>query len=133
MFEYNYIIKFHDVDAAGIIFFSNAYKIAHDAYQELMNSFKLEEDFFQNKKYAFPIIHSEADYLKPLQFNDKIIVKANTNRVSNTSYEFNFNFYNTNDEVCVVVKTVHVCVELKSFKKSSLPELLKDKLKELVK
>ncbi len=39
MFTYKTKISLHDTDAAGIIFFANQFKIVHDAYEDLLESF----------------------------------------------------------------------------------------------
>jgi len=128
MFEYKYRIKFHDVDAAGIIFYANIFKIAHDAFQEMLWSFELSVKYFSDKEYAFPIVHSEADYFSPLKFNQEIIVKISVIDVNENSFKIIYLFTNENKIRFAEVKTVHVCVDKTKFDKTKLPEYLKLKL-----
>ena len=45
IFYYQTKIKLHETDAAGVIFFNNLFKIAHDAYEALLEkiNFSIKE------------------------------------------------------------------------------------------
>lgn len=122
MFKYDYKIKFHDVDAAKIVFFGNVYKIAHDAYQEMLNGFELKEDYFTSENYVIPIVHSEAEYFSPLKFNQDIKIKISVLKIGESSFELRYDFMDEKDYRYVCVKTVHVLVDKKSFKKTKLTD-----------
>ena len=128
MFKYNHTIKFHEVDAAGIIFFANVYKIAHDAYQDFLFSLNFEENYFESKKYAIPLVHSSADYLKPIKFNDNITIEIKVVKLGDSSFELSYNFLNEKNEVMAQVETVHVMIEKENFKKTAITEELKESL-----
>ena len=128
MFKYSHIIKFHEVDAAGIIFFANVYKIAHDAYQNFLFSLDLDENYFESKHYAIPLVHSSADYLKPIKFNDTVTIEVKVVKLGESSFELNYNFLNEKNEITVQVETVHVMIEKENFKKTNIPEKLKKNL-----
>lgn len=131
MFEYKYKVKFHDVDAAGIIFYANVFKIAHDAYQEMLYSFNLDEDYFTSKNFAIPIVHTEADYLKPICFGDELNIQIKTVKIGNSSFILEYDFIDQDFEKKVKVNTTHVFITKDFIKKVDLPELIKSKLKSL--
>lgn len=122
MYKYNYTVKFHDVDAAGIIFHANVFRIAHDAYQEMMNEYNFSAEYFTSEKYGYPLVHTEADYFLPLKFNQKIIVEIAIKEIRENSFEINYKFCDETNTKFVEVKTVHVCIDKSNFKKTKLPE-----------
>lgn len=66
MFTYKTTIKLHETDAAGLLFFSQQFKLIHDAYEELLDSRRDRFRGHAKKEDFLPIVHAEADYKKPL-------------------------------------------------------------------
>jgi len=128
MFNYVHKIKFHEVDSVGIVFFANVYKIAHDVYQEFLFSLNLNENYFESEKFAIPLIHSSADYFKPLKFNQNVNINLCIEKVGKSSFELNYNFKNEKEETLVKVKTVHVMISKPDFAKTEIPVDLKNEL-----
>lgn len=120
-------IHFYQCDPAGILYFANIYNIAHNALEEL---FLLKYiDFEKYKNYLLPIVHSEADYKKPLKFNDFIIVSMQLDNISDHSFSFRYEIINkSTNEISAIVKIVHTLIDKKNFQKvkifSELIEIL---------
>ena len=72
MYTYQTKIKLHETDAAGLLFFSNQFKLVHDAYEELLETIGLGfAELIRNKDYFLPIVHAEADFKLPLFVDDE--------------------------------------------------------------
>lgn len=127
MKKYKDKINFYDCDPAGILFFANIYKIAHKAYESFLLDISPERDFFSDGNILLPIIHSEADYIKPLTPGNKIEIEVSVSILRQSSFELTYNVL-LDDDLCAKVKTVHVAVDKKSFSKTNLPGNLKDSL-----
>ena len=127
MFKTNLRVNFYDCDPAGILFFANLYKFAHSAYEQMMENFNLEIDFFDDKNYVLPIIKSDAKFIKPIKAGDRLEVTILVSTLKDSSFELNYNFLQ-NNFVLAEVKTVHVCVDKNSFKKIELPSFFKEAL-----
>lgn len=132
MFTYEHVVKFHECDPAGIMFFGNVYFIAHDSYEVLINSRIPHFNFFANSAYAFPLIKSSAEYYHPAKQGQKLNVTVNTGAISGSSYTIEYNFF-VLDKLVASVKTDHVCVLKEGFKKNNLPEEVKGLLLSLLK
>jgi len=120
MFKVKRKINFYDCDAAGVLFFARIYELCHSAYEELIESFNLEEDYWNNEDYIVPIIKSEASYHKPLRYGEFVIIEIKVSQLKNSSFELNYECKNEKGEVTNKVRTVHVCVEKKTWKKIEL-------------
>ena len=74
MFTIKRKINFFDCDPAGIIFYSRIFEFSHSAYEQLISSFNLKENYWMNEDYVVPIIHSESEYVKPIKYGDEISI-----------------------------------------------------------
>lgn len=113
-------INFFDCDPAGIIFFSRIFDFSHSAYEQLIQSIELDEDYWNNPTYVVPIIHSECDYFKPLKYGDEIRIETSVSVLKNSSFELTYKI-KLNDEIYASVKTVHVFVNRKDWTKMEIP------------
>lgn len=128
IFEYALRIDFSDCDPAGIIFFANLQRKAHTAYELFMKDISPERDFFADREFVLPIINAESKFYLPLKAGDEISVLLSVSILKDSSFELHYKF-KKGGKLTAEVKTVHVCVDKKSFVKTGLPENLRDALK----
>lgn len=121
-------INFYDCDPAGIIFYSRIFDFSHSAYEQLIQSIKLDEDYWNNPFYVVPIIHTECDYFKPLKYGDEIRIETAVSLLKRSSFELTYKI-KLNDEIYASVKTVHVFVNKKDWTKMEIPSEIVEALK----
>src|SRR4030067_1880438 len=114
-------IHFYDCDAAGVLFFARIYELCHSAYEELIEDFNLKEDYWNNEDYIVPIIKSEASYHKPLKYGELVTIEIKVSQLKSSSFELNYICRNEKNEVTNKIRTVHVFVGKKDWKKRELP------------
>ena len=122
-------INFFDCDPAGILFYGNIFFFFHSAYEELISSFNLKINYWQNDEFVVPIIKSTADYLKPLRYGDELTIEVRATELRESSFELNYKCSNQSGDVCAEVSTVHVLIDKKTWQKKELTPELKDGLK----
>jgi 1,4-dihydroxy-2-naphthoyl-CoA hydrolase len=129
MFTLESIIRLHQADAAGIVFFANYFEIAHDAYEAFMQSIGFGFQHVINKTdFLLLIAHAEAHYRKSLVPGEQVRVQLRTEKIGRTSYVLQYTILDAaGDEVCTV-RTVHVAVDKKSGEKIPLPADLRKEL-----
>jgi 1,4-dihydroxy-2-naphthoyl-CoA hydrolase len=132
MFSVKKRISFYDCDPAGILFFARVYEICHSAYEEMIQSIDLEEDYWTNDNFVVPILKSEASYHKPIKYGEIITIEIVVCNLRDSSFELNYEIKNEKNEVCTKVKTVHIFVDKKSWKKIGIVEEVKKGLQEHV-
>ena len=133
MYTTQTFLKFYYTDAAGLLFFSNIFLIAHDVYEELLKEIGFElGHIIEKEDFLLPLVHAEADYKLPLRAGDKITIKTIVSRLGKTSYTISNQILNKDGNIAATVSTVHVCIEKKSGKKRVLPKLLKGGLEKFV-
>jgi YbgC/YbaW family acyl-CoA thioester hydrolase len=129
MFTTNVKVYFYDADPAGIIFYASLFKYVHAAYEDFLRSLHTERNFFFDKDYILPIIHAEADYVKPIRVGDELRIDVSVSAIRNSSFEISYRFYKNNGDFTAIAKTVHVCVIKEEFKKIELPKDFYNQLK----
>ena len=113
-------ISFYDCDPAGILFYGRIFEICHSAYEDLIRSFKLKSNYWNNDEYAVPIIHTEGEYLLPLRPGDEVTVEVTVSKLKESSFELSYACKNVKGEVTNQVKTVHIFVDKKQWKKTPI-------------
>lgn len=127
MIELKYKISFSDCDPAGIIFYSRVFEYCHRVYEELVNSFGLNENYWSNREYIVPIIKASSNYIKPLKYNDEIIIKLFVQHIKNSSFELHYEIFKDNN-LYVTANTVHVFINSVSWEKIEIPVYIKENL-----
>ena len=132
MFVYKVKINFFDCDPAGILFYGRIYEVCHSAYEAMVESFSLKENYWNNEDYVVPIISSSAKYRVPLTFNDTVTVEIGVSTLKDSSFELQYTCKNQDGTICVEVKTVHVFVNKITWKKKELSKQIHSGLKKYI-
>lgn len=122
-------LKFYHTDAAGILFFSHIFEIAHDAYEAMLDEIGFPiGKILGEMDFVLPLVHAEADYKLPLRPSDEIVIQASIKRLGSTSYTVAYQILNRENKTAATAETVHVVVDKFSGKKREIPPQLKDGL-----
>lgn len=122
------LIRFQDVDAAGIIFYPRLFEYCHDLLVRFFaeNGAPLPE-VLREKNWISPIRHAEVDYFKPLRFGDPVEVALVSAHLLTSEVTLGFRVARQggSGEVCAVAQSVHTFVDPQTFTRVSLPESLR--------
>lgn len=132
MYIYQTKIKLHETDAAGLLFFSNQFKIIHDAYESLLETIGFSfQELIRNKNYFLPIVHAQSDYKLPLFVGDVIEIQVKVTHIGKTSFTFSYQLLNAKKEIVGTAQTVHVTIDKSQHKKIPLPADMREKIEHL--
>ncbi len=121
-------INFFHCDPAGILFYARLFEICHSVYEEMINSFKLEENYWQNDDYVVPIVNCEAGFFKPVKPGEEVTVELLVSELKEKAFELSYKIKNRNDELVASAKTVHVFVDRKIWKGKAIIDSLRNGL-----
>ena len=98
-------------------------------YEEMLEEigFSISE-ILEHEDFLLPIIHSEADYKRPIKAGDELAINAAVDHIGNTSFSVVYQILNVENNVAATVKTVVVVIDKKTGKKRKIPERLKEGL-----
>lgn len=121
-FTYNRTVRFPDTDAAGVVYFANVLSICHEAYEESLGISGINlKSFFSNPSIAFPIVHANVNFFRPLFCGDRLLVNLTPQQLGVDKFEITYEIISDN---VVAAKAVsrHVCIDLSSRSKQELPD-----------
>jgi 1,4-dihydroxy-2-naphthoyl-CoA hydrolase len=125
MYRHKTIVRLPDADAAGILFFSNYFRFAHDAYESYMATIGFAfSRVLKEEPFLALIAHAEADYLRPLPHGEEVEVELRVVSVSNSSYTLEYVIRNRAGEAAAKLRTIHVVTD-KTGKSQPIPEKLR--------
>jgi len=128
MFTTKTIINFFDCDPGGILFYANLFKKAHSAYEEMMNEFDLDRNYFFDDDYIIPIKNANAEFIKPMYVGQDVTIHLSVSQLRKSAFELECKFIDDAGNIAAIVKTIHVLVDKNSFLKTDIPEELKNNL-----
>ena len=123
-FIYYYTVRFEDTDAAGVVYFSNILRICHEAYEVSLAASGINlKSFFTNPSVAFPIVHANVDFLRPMYCGDNLMISLLAEKIGLDKFEITYEMII--DEV-IVAKAItrHVCIDASSKMKQELPDYM---------
>jgi YbgC/YbaW family acyl-CoA thioester hydrolase len=122
MFTVKRKINFYDCDPAGILFYARLFEINHSVYEDMINSFKLKENYWSVDKYVVPIIKTDGAYFKPLRAGETVTINLSVTLLKENSFELTYEWRDNSGELAAKARTVHVFVDKNKWKKVPISE-----------
>ena len=127
MFKTSILVRFGDLDAAGIAYYPNLVNFLHEAF----------EDFFVGhvgKPYpevfraglAFPTVKVEMEFLHPVHYGDRVEVAVIVERVGRSSVQIRYEGA-VGARPVFRARNVAVVVDMRSFRPIQIPPWLRDR------
>ena len=124
-FEHVVTVRFNEVDRAGIAFFGRVYEYCHTAFEELlMATGSGITDIFERGGWGMPLVHSEADYTKPMRLGERLTIELTVPAIGKTSITFAYRVMGDDGKLRCTCKLVHAIVDFKTFQPRDVPEQL---------
>lgn len=91
-FAYDRTIRFHETDAAGVVYFTNLLTLCHEAYEAAIAEAGINvKRFFSGADgTAVPIVHAEADFFGPLFCGDRIRLTLTPKQLTPHSFQITY-------------------------------------------
>jgi 1,4-dihydroxy-2-naphthoyl-CoA hydrolase len=134
-FFYQRTVRFQDTDAAGVVYFANTLTMCHEAYEASLIAAGIEvRQFFKSgansscEAIAIPIVHAEADYLRPAFCGDHHEIQLTPTLQSDHAFEIQYIVYEADHPEKLVSKalTRHFCINSTSRQRQPLPQEILD-------
>lgn len=125
------VVRFGDIDEAGIVYYPRLVNYFHVAMEEFFGAV-LEIDyhsFLSQHRLGLPAVRLEVDFLHPLRYGDHIQVEIGIEKVGNSSIIWRYSVFRpAEDEPAVAARIVTVNIDMDSFEKRSVPDWLRQRL-----
>ena len=124
-FTYHRTIHFKDTDAAGVVYFSNALSMCHEAYEALLETLTIDlQTYFSGKTIAVPILHAEIDFFRPMHCGEQIYITVSGTLHQESEFTLKYEIYRNDlesERPIAKGNTRHVVIDIMTRKRSSLP------------
>lgn len=125
------IVRFGDLDEAGIVYYPRLVNYFHVAMEEFFGAV-LDTDypsFLSQHRLGLPAARLEVDFLRPLRYGDHIQVEVEIEKVGNSSIIWRYGIFRPGEhEPATKARVVTVIVDMDSFEKTPVPTWLRDRL-----
>lgn len=135
VFEFPVRVRYHEVDAQGVVF--NAWYLAW--FDEAMTEFLEHRDLSYRRMldagYDVQLVHTELDWRGGVGWGDDVVVAVSTARLGRTSFTLDFQVRvegATGREVTCDARTVYVVVAVDGSGKREIPPIISEALGEPV-
>jgi 1,4-dihydroxy-2-naphthoyl-CoA hydrolase len=131
MNPYQTCIHLKDTDATGVLYFSQQFSLALEAFEHFLKAQKLSlQKVIQENSFLLPIVHAEGDYFAPLLVGDEIEIFTFLEKTGNSSFTLHYKIMKEGRKIGQV-KIVHVTVSKKTNQSIPIPEILLKVLQQL--
>jgi YbgC/YbaW family acyl-CoA thioester hydrolase len=132
LFETRILVRFGDLDAAGIAYYPNLVNFLHEAF----------EDFFvghvgrpypevYREGIGFPTVKVEMEFCSPVRYGDHVDIGVAVERVGRSSVAIRYEGRVGGRKV-FTARNVAVTVDMKTFRPMELPTWLRDRFQEAI-
>lgn len=117
------LVRFGDVDPAGIAYYPRIHNFIHEAFENLWEEYigVRYYQLIQEDRVAFPMVHTEVDFKYPLHFGDRPIIKVTCFHMGRSSLGLRYVF-EVKGRVCVDARTTTTCIDADKLKSQPIPD-----------
>ncbi|OKH18211.1 acyl-CoA thioesterase [[Limnothrix rosea] IAM M-220] len=134
-YSYHRTVHLADTDAAGVIYFASLLNLCHEAYEHCLSEVGLNwQHLLEAKEFALPIIHAEIDFLRPVHWDDRLIIELFP--VSDAPSQFMVRYQillaiadQSPSKPVAIAITKHVAISPQTRQRRPLPAILEKWLK----
>ncbi|HEY9734744.1 MAG TPA: thioesterase family protein [Trichocoleus sp.] len=132
-FEYTRTVRFHETDAAGVVYFANGLILCHEAYEASLGAAGIDlRQFFSRGSVAYPIVQAQIDFRRPLSCGDRVVISLTPRSIEATGYAIAYHLtletdYTSSQDPAsdrrsvATAYTQHVCISTADRARQALP------------
>jgi 1,4-dihydroxy-2-naphthoyl-CoA hydrolase len=99
-------------------------RICHEAYEVSLAASGINlKSFFTNSSVAFPIVHANVDFFRPMYCGDNLVISLLPEKIGSDKFEITYEM--TVDEV-IAAKAItrHTCIDVSIRSRQELPNYM---------
>jgi 4-hydroxybenzoyl-CoA thioesterase len=125
-------VRFGHVDPAGIVYFPRIFDYIHDVFEELWEKHVGQRYYHLvlERKIGFPLVHSEADFHRPLHFGDLPVVRVSCFRLGRSSLGLRY-VMRLDEEDCLEARMTTACVDVSTMRSIPIPPEFRARFEEI--
>jgi 4-hydroxybenzoyl-CoA thioesterase len=128
VFTTSILVRFGDLDGAGIAYYPNLVNYLHEAFEDFFTGHvgRPYPEVFKGG-LGLPTVKLEMEFFSPVQYGDRVEVGVVVERVGNSSVQIRYEGSVTGKPV-FRARITAVIVDMKTFKSTTVPAWLRERL-----
>ena len=128
VFRQSRVVRFADVDAAGIVYYPRLLDYCHLAFEDFFEHAgdRPYSYWIQDERLGFPTVHLDVDFLRPVEYGCPLTVTARVERIGTRSVTFRFEGVLGDGGVAFRAEVTKVCVGMDTGRSQEIPPELRD-------
>jgi len=128
LFETEVLVRFGDLDPAGIAYYPNLVNYLHQAFEDFFADWvgRPYPEVFRDG-LGLPTVGLEMEFLSPVRFGDRVRVGVGVERIGQTSVQFRYTG-RVGERTVFRARNTAVVVEMAGFRPTPIPGWLRDRL-----
>ncbi len=125
-------VRFGDVDPAGIAYYPKIFELIHLAFEELWDVHvgRRYYHLIREDEIGFPLVHADVNFLSPLRFGDRPVVRVTCFRLGRSSIGLRYVF-SVAERECIDARMTVACVELRGLASHETPPEYRARFEEI--
>lgn len=125
-FSHQRLVRFPDVDAAGVVFFARYLEWFHDAYFAWLAAHGIDPTkMFEPGGWGTPLVHAEADFQASLVPGDRVGIELRSEKIGGSSFTLSYRMVGEQAKLHATGRTVHVCLDVTTRRPRPIPAALR--------
>jgi 4-hydroxybenzoyl-CoA thioesterase len=133
-FETTLIVRFGQVDYAGIMFYPRFFDNFHAAFEDMFGE-RLGVPYMsilKDRRIGFPTVNIDTDFKRPFRFGEPMRLVLDVTRLGRASTTIRYRGYNGDEtEPSVEALSTIVAIDLDSFETMAFPDDIRGVLEDL--
>lgn len=127
IFESKCVVRMHDTDATGVIYFNQVFRFACNLFEEALDAKGFDlKGAIENNDLVFPIVACSSEYFKPLRLSEKLTISLFLQNLGEKSFSLLSKFFIEKEgSLASQVLITHACVSKTTQKACVIPDYLK--------
>lgn len=94
IYQYEFVVRWGDTDAAGIVFYPNFYKWMNEATHDYFTAISYPASkLFAEEQIGMPLLETHCIHKSPLFFEDKVVLHSSVEEVRNKVFKMSHRFF----------------------------------------
>lgn len=126
MYTGQVIVRFGDIDQAGIVYFPRFFNYCHMVYEDYLRTRVIAlHTLIGERRIGFPIVRVECDFKSPLRYGDICEVELQLLKLGGTSLTYRYRMFKTSTQqeriLCAEAKIITACMDMDTHAGTLIP------------
>lgn len=120
-------VRYDEVDQMGYVYHGNYAKYYHVARTDLLHKLGVSDKELENEGLILPVIEMKSRFIKPIFYDDTIIIHASLIEKPRSRMKFSYKIFNKENEIVNEASTTLVFMEEKNRRLIRIPDTISKK------